>query len=263
VKVLPLFTSAYSFKSILTLKEHKRRDNKGKTKEEIAAEKKAEEAAPDNIPTLCIRNKIKKLFLIEDNMAGFLQAHKACGEKLQLIYGLRVNIKEDIKIKDSDTSAKYIIFANNSKGYLKLIEISTFASTEGFDKEPNLDFKNLKKLWSEDLTLAIPFYDSFIFKNSYYFCNCIPDFSFCKPIFFIENNGLYFEDRIRDKVNKYASRNGNEVVEAQSIYYSQKKDFLSWLTYRCIQKRSTLEVPNMDHCCSDQFCVESWKEKNA
>ena len=36
--------------------------------------------------------------------------------------------------------------------------------------------------------MVLPFYDSFIFNNIMSFSSCIPDFSFCSPTFFVEDN---------------------------------------------------------------------------
>jgi hypothetical protein len=49
--------------------------------------------------------------------------------------------------------------------------------------------------------------------------------------------------------------------ETKSIYYKNRDDFLAYLTFRCINNRSSLEKPNIDHMCSDEFCFESWMEK--
>ena len=43
----------------------------------------------------------------------------------------------------------------------------------------------------------------------------------------------------------------------------RKKDFKAYLTFRCINKRSTLDKPELEHMTSNEFCMESWKEKNA
>jgi DNA polymerase III alpha subunit len=53
----------------------------------------------------------------------------------------------------------------------------------------------------------------------------------------------------------------NLVVKAQSIYYENKEDFLAYLTFRCISERTTLSKPNLEHCSSNEFCAESFKEK--
>ena len=119
---------------------------------------------------------------------------------------------------------------------------------------------SLKKLWSDNLILAAPFYDSFVYQNNFTYSICVPEFSFCDPIFFIENNNLPMDRLLEKKVLSYAS-DKYEVYNTQSIYYENKEDFLSYLTFRCISKRTTLNKPNLEHCSSNEFCAEAFREK--
>ena len=83
---------------------------------------------------------------------------------------------------------------------MKLVSIGYL---EGFYYRPRMDFENLKKLWSnDDLVLAVPFYDSFIYKNLLTYNACVPDFSFTEPVFFTENNSLPFDNLIKEYKNK-------------------------------------------------------------
>tara|TARA_Y100000310_G_C20390285_1_gene672416 strand:- start:232 stop:573 length:342 start_codon:yes stop_codon:yes gene_type:complete len=109
--------------------------------------------------------------------------------------------------------------------------------------------------------LAVPFYDSFLFKNT--LCNsiCIPDFTFTDPTFFIEDNDVPFDKVIQDKVKEYIEANNFDLQKAKSIFYAEEEDFKAYLTFRCINNRSTLNKPNLDHMCSDKFSFESWKEQ--
>ena len=52
------------------------------------------------------------------------------------------------------------------------------------------------------------------------------------------------------------------MIQSQTIYYKDKKDFKAYLTFKCINNRSVLDKPQFDHMCSDEFCFESWKEKH-
>ena len=88
------------------------------------------------------------------------------------------------------------------------------------------------------------------------------DFSFSEPKFFIENNDIPFDPLMKKRVTEYASDNSYEALNSQSIFYKNKQDFKSYLTFRCINNRTTLNKPNLEHMCSDQFSFESWKEKN-
>ena len=47
------------------------------------------------------------------------------------------------------------------------------------------------------------------------------------------------------------------MIHSKSIYYKLKKDFLAYMTFKCINNRTTLEKPNMDHLSSNEFCWEA------
>ena len=160
-------------------------------------------------------------------------------------------------------SSKYIIFAKNDVGYNKLIKIYSLAAKEGFYYRPRIDFKSLKKLWSaSDLLLAIPFYDSFLYKNHFTYGECVTDFTFCDPVFLEEENSLPFDIPLKQRVVDFC-KNKFEIFKSKSIYYNLKEDFPRYLTFKCISNRSTLSAPRFEHMSSDTFCFESWREQNA
>lgn len=248
-KLIPLFKSHYSIgRSILTLNEPDDVKSNG----------------PDSIIDICIKNDLEKFFLIEDGMAGFLQAYTNAKEnKLHLIYGLRLTVCQDIEEKSEESrsnSCKYVLVAKTSEGYSRLIKIYSVAAKKGFYYEPRADFDLLRENWSDkDLSLCVPFYDSFIFKNVLTTSMAVPEFNFTSPIFFLEDNDLPFDTLVADAVNSFVTTgNKRETVRTKSIYYKDKKDFKSYLTFRCINNRSSLEKPNLDHMCSNEFCLESW-----
>ena len=250
---IPLFKSHYSIgRSILTLNDP---DD-------------VKENGPDSVIDICKKNDFKKFFLVEDSMAGFLQAYTNAKEhKLHLIYGLRMTVCQDINEKSEESkrnSCKYVILAKTSEGYSRLIKIYSIAAKDGFYYEPRADFDLLRKNWSDkDLCLCVPFYDSFIFKNVLTTSMAVPEFNFTSPTFFLEDNDLPFDALIADAVNSFASTGKKrETVKTKSIYYKDKKDFKSYLTFRCINNRSSLERPNLDHMCSNEFCLESWATNN-
>lgn len=248
---LPIFKSQYSLgKSILTL--------------EKAGESST--AGPDSIIDICVEHNIQNVFLTDDSMSGFLQAHLNAKEAgLKLIFGLRVLIGTD-KLDKTEESlkkfCKFIVFAKNEAGYKKLIKIYSDASVNGFYYTPRTDYKFLKSIWDDkDLRLCIPFYDSFIFKNILENYICVPELDFTEPIFFIEDNGLPFDEILKSKTLEYAE-DKNKLIKTKSIYYKDRKDFMAYLTFRCINNRSTLEKPQLEHMCSNEFCFESWKEQS-
>ena len=243
--MIPLFKSHYSLgRSILTLEDKDEKDD-----------------YPDSIIQICKENKMKELYLVEDNMSSFLEAYSNCRKNnIKLNYGLRISVTELMSDKSEESktkSSKIILFFKNKKGYQQLTKLYSIAAKEGFYYEPRLDYETISKNWTDDLILCIPFYDSFIFNNTLKNSLCIPQFDFTKPIFFIEDNDLPFDSLVKQKALSFAEKNDLKIYKAQSVFYKEKKDFKAYLTFRCINNRSVLNKPNLDHMSSNEFCFES------
>lgn len=249
LKKMPLFKSHYSIgKSILTLEKSDDLLKNG----------------PDSIIDLALKNKLNEIYLVEDSMTGFLEAYTRCKEnKINFKFGLRITHVENRENKNEDslkTSSKIIIFIKNNQGYKLINRIFSRAYKDGFYYEPRVDSELLKEFWDdESLSLGIPFYDSFIFKNLFYFSICNPDFSFCKnkPVLFVEDNDLWFDNLNFDNIQKYAKAEKWNMIKSQSVYYNKRKDFKHYLTFKCINKRVSLDKPNLEHMTSDSFCLEN------
>lgn len=248
-KVLPLFKSHYSIgKSVLTLDKPEDQLNNG----------------PDSIIKICKDAQINTFYLVEDSISGFLQAHiNSKANKLKMIYGLRLTICNDINEKNEESLSsnnKIIVFCKNEEGYKKLIKIYSLAARNGFYYEPRIDYANLKSLWSdEDLKLCVPFYDSYIFNNLFLSFKCLPNFTFTTPEFFLEDNDLPFDDYLKAKLEKILD-GCCPTHRVKSIYYNKREDFINYLTFKCISKRTTLDKPQFEHMSSNEFSFESWKE---
>ena len=248
--MIPLFKSHYSLgRSILTLEDKDEKDD-----------------YPDSIIQICKENKMKELYLVEDNMSSFLEAYSNCRKNnIKLNYGLRISVTESISDKSEESktkSSKIILFFKNKKGYHQLTKLYSIAAKEGFYYEPRLDYETISKNWTDDLILCIPFYDSFIFNNTLKNSLCIPQFDFTKPIFFIEDNDLPFDALVKQKALSFAKKNNLKIYKAQSVFYKERKDFKAYLTFRCINNRSVLNKPNLDHMSSNEFCFESIHKRN-
>lgn len=257
---IPIFKSHYSIgKSILTLSPPKKRDCKESMESSCSVFDIAKE------------NGLQKLVLVENTLIGFPQAQKVAKEiGAQLIFGVLFEVCEDCSseeaIKKSQCKHKVIVFPKNANGCKDLNKIYTECKT---NLHNFLDMASLKSLWNEEnLSLAVPFYDSFIFKNLMSFDTCMISFNFTTPTFFLEDNGLPFDNTIRQAVEKYCLSNNFYTQETQSIFYEKKKDFSAYLTYKLICSRgsfsgrqSSIEKPNFDHLGSDSFCWESYIEK--
>lgn len=251
MEVMPLFKSHFSIgRSILTLEDEEKEENQ-----------------PDSIIDIAKDNNLKEVNLVEDNMTSFLQAYTNTKKyNINLRYGLRISINDDMNERSEESrqkTSKVVIFFKNEQGYKDLIKIFSTAAKDGFYYEPRIDFKTLKSLWSDkNLILCIPFYDSFIFNNTLKGAVCVPDLEFTKPILFIENNNLPFDHIIKAKVLAYGKANKLEVLNTKSIYYKDGKDFKAYLTFRCINNRTTLNKPELSHMTSNQFSFESLSTKN-
>lgn len=224
----------------------------------------------DSIIDVALKNKLDTVVLVEDSMSSYLPANLVCKkEGLKLIFGLRVSFVSDITDKTEEsfkTSHKNIIFPKNKRGYETLIELSTLAAYDNFHKEPRLSYENLHQYWSDNLSLAIPFYDSFLHKNLLSNGLCIPDFRKIKPTLFLESNGLPFDYLIKDAAVEYATKCGFNTENTKSIYYKNRTDFPAYMTLKCLNRKAfgsgrTLDCPNFDHLSSREFSWESYLEQ--
>jgi DNA polymerase III alpha subunit len=241
--MIPLFKTCYSLggRSILTLEDE------------------SDETGPRSVFDLAKEADLKEIFLVEDTMTGFLKAYKNCAKAgIPLRFGLRISCVTDLKSEDAKkTLHKIVLMAKNTDGLTSLNKISSKANLEFGGM---VDFNLIKNYW-DGLYLVIPYYDSFLMNNLLTLKTCIPDIEWTQPVFFKERNGLPFESIINKGLEVFKNY---EQVNVKSIYYENKADFLAWQTFKCMSRKSykssTLENPGMEHCCSNEFCIESWKE---
>lgn len=250
----PLFKSHYSIgKSILTLEPPRK------------ANEAPDDSGASSILDIAIDNDLEEVYLVDDNMNGYLTAYNRFKEtKIKLNFGLRLTFCEDMTEKNEAsllTNYKFVIFIRNTNGYKRLIKLASEAARDGFYYEPRYDLTKLKEIWSsEDLLLCIPFYDSFIYKNTLSFASLVPDFSFANAVFFMEDNDVSIDAIVKDAVYNYAE-DRYPIFETKSIYYKNREDFKAWQSFKCIDKRTSLYMPNLEFCGSAEFCFEAWKEK--
>ena len=151
--MIPIFRSNYSLTSILTL------DKATKT-----SERKKNRA--DSIFDICNDQGLEEVFIADNNLSGMVEAYEnASSAGLNLRYGFRVSVCNNIEDKtdaSTQTEGKLIIFAKK-ENFTDLVKLHNVANTVGsFNGKPRLDYNILKKNWSKNLLMLIPFYDSFI-----------------------------------------------------------------------------------------------------
>lgn len=244
---LCLFSSHYSLLgSILTLEEP------GKTKA----------GNPTSIFDLALTHSLKHVIVVDNSIGGFIEGFKSAQKaKTQFIFGLKLCVCADMADKTDEslkTESNVIIFVRNSAGYSDLIKIHNRAATDGFHHKARADWKLLKTYWTANLTLALPTYSSFIFKNALTFSNIVPDFP-CPPTLFREiDSGLPFASLIDEAVVAFGRANGLSIQDVKSVYYARPEDYDAYATFRAIGNRGEFQRPNVDHMCSDAFCFSDY-----
>ena len=251
--MLCLFKSHYSIgKSILTLADPSKQSDEGS----------------NSIFKIASDNNLDKIILVEDSLVGFFEAYRRAESlKKQLIFGLRLSMRNSSAEEDVQSDHKIIIFAKNSQGCKELNTIysKAFSEFDGF-----LDYSTLSKIWKNEIfKMAIPFYDSFLHKNRFGFSNALPDFSFTNPTFFIESNGLAFDHLLKKEVLTFSDNSKKYPTQkVKSVYYKNNKDAEALMTYKIICNRSfgknrSLSRPELAHFCSDEFSFESWEKQTS
>lgn len=247
--MIPIFRSNYSLTSVLTLDPYTEKDSR-------------EENHPDSIIDIAKDYELENVFIVDNTLTGLVEAYENTKKvNLNLRFGYRLNVCQDInnKTKESEiTESKFIIFATKNS-FNDLIKLHNISSTDGiYEGRSRLDFKTLKEYWSKNLSLAIPFYDSYVYYNLLYGRQCVPELDFTEPTYFIENNGLPFDDLLNNHIQETIK--DHEIISSKTIYYRERKDFKAYMTYRCILNRTTFQKPELRHFGSQEFCMEAWKE---
>lgn len=248
--ILSIFSSNFSIgESLLTIDE------------------KSSPEGSDSLLDITQELGLKQIVVVDSTMIGFKKLHTAFSKLgIQLIFGVKfsaANNRFDEPILRETSHHRVIVFAKNDAGCKELVKLYSEAHTksDGF-----LDYSLLKERWSENLDLAFPFYNSFIHKNNFYGKQCLPEYSFTRPTFFVGDHGLPYDDILRTKTLDYATNHGLNVQEAHFIYYKNRADMPSFVTYSILTHRKagrpqTLDRPELEGMGSAEFCLEAFLEK--
>lgn len=249
----PIFSSHYSVsfsRSILTLDKA----------EEI------KENYPVSICSIAQTHKLDKVFVIDSSFSGFQEAYRNLTEiGVQLIFGIKLHICDDVNDKTDKgriNDNKVYLIAKNKDGYKELIKVYSEAATNGFYYYPRLDWAQLNKI-SPNIAIWSAFYDGFIYQNLFsYGTSIIPRFDKVKPLLCVENHDLPFDDLIQEGISKYCNETGLETIETHQVCYYRNSDVKNFQVFKCINNRSTLTKPNLNHFSSDKFSFQSFDKNN-
>lgn len=191
----------------------------------------------------------KEVVFVEDSFSSFRQLNKLAAKfNKPFRFGIRISVKTDDALP-----SKLILFAKNSLGAKELKSLFTEAYTLHDGVLP------LKK-FSENILVAVPFYDSYIHNSATKFG--VFDLGLKDEIHFVEDNGHPFDFFIREIIDSL----GVKTQSAKSIFYRNKENFRHYQFYKSTCNRSqgkqpTFESPEINDCGSDEFCWESFLEK--
>ncbi len=254
----PIFTSHYSIgRSLLVTELFTDKESKPITTIDLNS--------PVSIFNLSIAEKIDDIYLVDNNLSGFISAYKSagqCGKNFR--FGLRLVVCADLTVKDEDsfrTESKVILWALNIEGYKDLMRIYSKAATDGFYYIPRTDWKTLNEQLTENVQISIPFYDSFLHNNLLKDGAVIPLFLKCQPVFNIEDHNLPFDYLIKEAIINYAKNNNYKTINTHQIYYYKSDDSLAYQVFRCIDNRTNINKPNLEHFGSREFSFESYLER--
>jgi hypothetical protein len=228
----PIFYSQYSGKSLLTFEKPE----------------KALKNHKQSIATICP-------VVVDTKMTGVAELFQNLVPLgLSPRFGLNYRFVHENNPDNANNWHRVVVFVKNTQGYKDLIKIHNVSNIDfgGF-----ITAEVMEKHWTENLKLAIPFYDSYLFRNTMYETFCLPEFGNVEHTFFHEDNGLPFDDLVASKIPD------NKTL-VKSIFYEKNADFKTWLTYRCCLnfsnkgKNRSLENPMFDHCHSKEFSFESY-----
>lgn len=211
---------------------------------------------------------LEKFLYISPNFHSFVQCLKnSAEENLQMIFGLEVLMCMD-RFDHSEasliTNHKVILLMNNSNGYKDLIKLYSAWKTDKNNKyyKYRFDFKGLKQYFTNNMTLVIPFFNSFVYTNTFvHGANIIPDYPTNDLVIMreieSEHPHEYLTNWALDNFNKDKEY---KEINVKTCFCEKRQDIEALTVFRSIHNKSSFHEPEIPYFCSDAFCVESYKE---
>jgi DNA polymerase III alpha subunit len=252
--ILPIFRSHYSLsESLLTLEEPG----------------KAKAGNPLSVFDLATQGGLEEVVVVDTRIDGFIQAYKASLKaKVKLCYGLKLTICADMGDRTPEsrrTESRVVVLVKDSAGYSDLIKIwnrswgHDGSFTHRGETYGRMDWKGLKGLWTEHLGLALPYFSSFIAKNTLTMSQITPDLPIQPWLFREVDSGLPFAPLIDSALERYTEGNQSMVVPSKTILYPNSSWFKAYQVFRAIHEHGSWDSPEVDHLASDRFSFENWK----
>lgn len=209
----------------------------------------------NRIAKIAKERNLESVFVLEDcesssPLTNIVALHQSIDPIAQLCFGFSFLVGTEEK----ETQWKMAAFLLRDSGWGSLCQINNSYTRKGFVSE-----KELRRFDLGDIMIAVPFYESFLFNNAFrYGSKCLPDVMFLREneaLFFIEDHGTIYDGILRGKVESFCNSEGFNMQSVHTVLYEKEDDCLSLQTFRCSQKRTTLEKPNLDRFSHKTFSL--------
>jgi len=204
--------------------------------------------------------EIKKMILVEDNFYGFRVINKAfLNTDVPMVFGVKLPVVQSSCYLEKPS--KLIFFPKNNKGVAMARKLYTKCYTS---EGECLHLDDLGGGELDDMSIGVPFYDSYVFNNIFHFGMCELSLDKYDHFHIEESNDHPFDFQISAALKKL----GVKTEKAKSIYYRDKEDFEAFQMYKAICSRKqgrvpTYSNPRLNDFCSDEFSYESFLENVA
>jgi len=261
--IVPIFRSHYSLgpggSSLLTLEEPG----------------KAKPGNPLSVFDCAKSAGLTHVHLIDNRIDGALQAYKSAAKAgVSLCYGVKLRIVADVSDKTPDSKrgeSSIIVLATGGKaGYQDLIRIWNrawgYAGQFIFrdDRYGRTDWDMIGNLWTENLGLALPYFSSFIAKNTLTFSQITPSFPRGVVPWLLketDGGGLPFAPLLDTALDRYIGEDAERrarLVPSKTVLYSKRSDFKAYTVLRALHEGGTFATPNVNHFHSNSFSFEDY-----
>lgn len=247
--LIPVFYDHSSYKSLLT----------------YWGDKDLVPNGPRSITNLCKDNGVKQFVSISNTFASYPEVYKGAKKAdLSMIFGIELWMCDNAKIHDENSlinEHKIFVLMKNSQGYQDLINLYTNLNIdkENFYYKPRFDWEQLKKSWTDNMVIWLPFFDSFIARNALkHKASIVPDFP-CVPAICREQESEHPHENIINYHLDIFNKNKDYVeLKTKTIFYEKRSDMFAHITYRCMKNRSNMDKPELDEMCSPAFSFEDY-----
>jgi|TARA_Y100000033_G_C2749945_1_gene113313 DNA polymerase III alpha subunit len=202
---------------------------------------------------------VKKMILVEDNFYGFRVVNKAfLHAEIPMVYGVKVPV---VQSSITEKTSKLIFFPKNNKGVHVVRKLYTKCFTSVGEC---LNLSDLGEGELDDVSIGVPFYDSYVFNNIFHFGMCDLFLDKYDHFYIEESNNHPFDFQISAALKKLKVK----TEKCKSIYYRNKDDFEAFQMYKAVCNRKqgrvpTFSNPRLNDFSSNEFCYESYLENVA